>query len=489
MDTRTDRVETEKYTLTALIKFPDLLAEYNFFTDENFSIDINKSIFSCIKNRYNSGQPISTFIITQYLQKIGIYKYGNLEIGDYLSAMEGMPMTEKAGKGFFEELKKYNLRKNLWNVGAEIQKVAKVSGEKTEEQIINDADKVYSSMVLATHPNLKMEDPFENLEAEIEKRANNPIVEIGYKSPFPKFNEIFGGFRPKNVYAFVARAKAGKSLLLNHLLREMCILNNCEGLYLDTEMDTESVRFRNASALTEVPMWHLETGNFKKHAKHNATYEKNKHKLKQYEGLVTHIHVPGVPVENIISMVKRWYYGKVKNKGKRCIVVYDYIKLTGEENNKYRQEYQLIGDKINALKELCSQLDIPLLTACQLNRTGEEKDDSTAIAMSDRLSWFASFVAIFRKKRADERNNEVGDYGTHKMIPLVTRYQGENGYGSNEFIQVTGADGKTTNVVNYLNFDVKNFFVQEKGALSDIIRANATGKLVVDEAEDTGAEF
>jgi hypothetical protein len=150
------------------------------------------------------------------------------------------------------------------------------------------------------------------------------------------------------------------------------------------------------------------------------------------------------------------------------VVVYDYIKLTGE-NSFNKKEYELIGEKVNSLKELTLELDIPLLTACQLNRSAESGvDDSSAIAQSDRLQWFASFVAIFRRKTPEEIASEGQEYGTHKLIPLATRFQGREAQGHHDLVRV--AEGNRYKYVpNFINYNIENFRVTEHGTLQDVI--------------------
>ena len=92
------------------------------------------------------------------------------------------------------------------------------------------------------------------------------------------------------------------------------------------------------------------------------------------------------------------------------MIIYDYVKMTGERVGQNWAEHQAIGDKIDKLKKISEEINAPLFTAIQLNRSGENQnrrgsdivDDSSAISLSDRLQWFASFVAIFRRKTLDE---------------------------------------------------------------------------------------
>ncbi len=140
-------------------------------------------------------------------------------------------------------------------------------------------------------------------------------------------------------------------------------------------------------------------------------------------------------------------------------------------------EHQAIGEKIDKLKRISEEINAPLLTAMQLNRQGENHnrsagdvtDDSSVISLSDRLQWYASFVGIFRRKTIDEIALDTPAFGTHKLIPTKTRFQGREAAGHQDIIRRPMEDGKEKYVMNYLNFSVDNFQVTEKGSLRHII--------------------
>ena len=147
-------------------------------------------------------------------------------------------------------------------------------------------------------------------------------------------------------------------------------------------------------------------------------------------------------------------------------------------------EHQAIGEKIDKLKRVSEEINAPLITAMQMNRSGESfnrnsgtlVDDSSAISLSDRLQWFATFVAIFRRKTLDEIAMDGDRFGTHKLIPLKTRFQGRDAAGHQDLLRRRTSEtvnGRTVQsekfVNNFLNFRVENFQVKEEGSLQDII--------------------
>ena len=165
----------------------------------------------------------------------------------------------------------------------------------------------------------------------------------------------------------------------------------------------------------------------------------------------------------------------------KSLICYDYVKLTGEKMGQNWAEHQAIGDKVDKLKRVSEEIKAPIFTAVQLNRTGENQgrrgsdvtDDSSAISLSDRLQWFASFVAIFRRKTQDEIAEDTTMYGTHKLVPLKTRYQGRDATGHQDLVRRRNEDGSPGHwSINFLNFNVENFSVTDRGSLRDVVANN-----------------
>ena len=74
-------------------------------------------------------------------------------------------------------------------------------------------------------------------------------------------------------------------------------------------------------------------------------------------------------------------------------------------------------------------------------------------------------------------DNDGERFGTHKLIPLKTRFQGREAAGHQDLIRrrvsevIYGQRVENEKYVkNYLNFRVENFKVKEEGTLEDIVR-------------------
>jgi replicative DNA helicase len=313
------------------------------------------------------------------------------------------------------------------------------------------------------------------MEEIVEDIGNNPQSENGLLTPYNTFNNMFGGLRPANLYAIASRPGQGKTTFLNDMAYKTTERNNIPTLILDTEMSTLEIQLRMVSNITDVPLWYIETGNWRKNEEMVVKVRAAWSKIKKQE--YYHKHVANKNIDQICSLIRRWNLSKV-GRGNQCLICYDYVKLTGEKMNQNWAEHQAIGQKIDKLKRISEEISAPVFTAMQLNRTGESfgrrgadvLDDSSAIALSDRLQWFASFVAIFRRKTQDEMASDGTAYGTHKLVPLKTRYQGRNASGHQDLVRRRNEDGSEGAwAINYLNFNVENFGVTDRGSLRDVI--------------------
>ena len=85
-------------------------------------------------------------------------------------------------------------------------------------------------------------------------------------------------------------------------------------------------------------------------------------------------------------------------------------------------------------------------------------------------------MAIFRRKTLDEIAMDGERFGTHKLIPLKTRFQGREAAGHQDLVRrrvvenINGNEVRSERFVNnFINFRVENFKVREEGSLVDII--------------------
>jgi len=473
-------LQIEKHVIGGLIQNLDAIPEIEGFVNEkDFVAQPHSTIFSCIISSYLQKEKIDKVILAQKIKNLGISFKDNINIFDYIEGISFSSITKDATIKACQELVKLRALRDVDETCEEIKGHINKSINQPLDKTISEIDAIYGDKINSFSTQEGNANLFDDLLDLAEERGNNPQEEIGYATPFPEFNRLYGGYRKRNLYIIASRAKSGKSTFLNEVASEMSKMHKMKVLYLDTEMSTEETKFRAIAAKTGVSLWYIETGNWRKNpdmVQKVRTHLKDVGQVYQ----VTHRFIGNKKIDEIMSMTRRWYLREV-GRGNNCLVVFDYIKaidkLTGNQ-----QEYQLMGDKVDSLKKLAEELDCPIVTAVQNNRSGITTnkdvsgivDDESSVGISDRITWYASYVGLLRRRVAEEIVLDTPESGTHKLIELVSRFQGRDAAGHQDLLRRQFPDGKIKYVKNFINLEIRNFRVEERGSLRDsITRQNA----------------
>jgi hypothetical protein len=241
-------------------------------------------------------------------------------------------------------------------------------------------------------------------------------------------------------------------------------------------MSKEEIMNRQCAAITGVPLHLVQTGKWRNAGKEMV--EQMRNGLKEIEKLKFYYYsVGGMSVDNMINLVRRFYYSKV-GRGNKMILNFDYIKTTFENFNS-KTEWQVVGEMVDKFKKLV-QTDIvfekdpmiAMLTSVQSNRSGivgnrnsnAIVDDESIVSLSDRITFFASHLFSLRKKTADELQNEPEGFGSHRLTCLKHRDLGKDVVRALSLVEMP--DG--AKVRNAINLDIANFNITDKGDMQDL---------------------
>ncbi len=497
--------ELEKQLLAGLLKEPESLAEIsNFISNSDFyskQSSLHSAIFRIIQQAIDAGDEIDEIIIAQRVNDIGLSFEDNLNPSDYIKSLS----LRKVPKGNIlktaKELKKYTIRREILESSQEIAKKMKnISPESSYRDIIEVADNVYNSRInLYEIGNDSPENIYEEMEALVEERGNNPVTEFGMMGPHGKINDIYGSLlRAGNITVIVARSGVGKTQFCMDYSTKVSLKYNVPVLHFDNgEMSKEELIMRQCAAISGVPMHLLENGKWRQAGqdvvdKVRSVWPKIS-KLKFY-----YYNVGGMDVDSMVNTLKRFYYAKV-GRGNQMVFSFDYIKTTSE-NNGNKSEWQVVGEMVDKFKK-CVQKEIlhdgnpviPMITSVQSNRYGITTnrnsqnivDDESIVSLSDRITQFCSHMFILRSKTTDEVETEGGRFGTHKLINVKARHLGSDIAGAVEPVSIGDSLRK-----NAINLDFNNFNITERGDLRDVARIlNGEEDLDNDGIQETIPDF
>ncbi len=274
-----------------------------------------------------------------------------------------------------KQLKKYD------NICLDVEQddVSKLSGD-----IYNTLNKLNEQYILNDDINI-LSEQIDVLWEEILRDSKSETCLLQPKIPLLR---NYYSYSKGEVIMLVARYKQGKSAwLMNE-----CLYQAKQGhtvAYLDTEMSTKEFVIRALANIAQVEVRKIKQGSY------TPTEEQMLKEallwLKQHK--IVHKYRPEWKEEDIFTTAKLLQY-----KNQLDFLIFDYIKGNDGDANTL---YNILGRKADYLKNIVAgQLQIPILTASQLNRSGE-------IADSDKLARYVSTVIYWKQKNKSEI---IGDW-------------------------------------------------------------------------------
>lgn len=365
-------------------------------------------------------------MILKGLQQKGVEKF---DVSLIINEAENLGVLDNAGGAeFIRSIANMEISKENFNVLLET-----VAEASTKYKLYKRVDG-YRNKLLNSDNSLKSVDLIGGLEADIldistyrdsieepvdlsagideyiESLKDTYVEMSGISTGYPILDRQIDGLVPSTLTVLAARKKMGKSALLLNIGLHVAYNLGIPVLYVDTEMSTEECRSRTLSILSNIPERVIKHGGYSK-----EDYKKLKNTIKVMEkGLFFHEKMPGYSLEKLTAL-----YKKFKLKHNIGFAIFDYLKEPESSNaDKNRKEYQILGDVTTKLKDLAGILDIPFLTAVQLNRDHD-------IADSDRIARYADVIAQWTNRTKEERDLTGYRGGQYKLIIKDSRRGGQ----------------------------------------------------------------
>lgn len=476
--------EQERACLAGFLKYSNCIPDYiGVLKSNHFDNKIHGAIYTAICSVYSSSGLADPILVAEKLTAIGLKHFQELDILEYLYSLSQMNIKSDAIIHYVANVIKYDFARRADTTFDECKEEVRSCIEKSLPEL---ASIIEQALRKAGTENVAEEedaiDVFGVMPGRILQwgEEQKPVC---LKTPFPVFNKLYGGPSFGDLFVISAPPKVGKSTMLNFLSYEIAGLpeNNCKVLILDTELETDRIISRNLSSLSDVNEFKIKTGRFTQNITEKNKVYSSLNTLGKYNGRVFHKYIANKSIDEVISFARRWYYRNIKD-GENCMIVYDYLKSTQENIKDAFQSFELLGIKTDKLKKLMSELPRTAgLTSVQTNSIGKT-------AMSSQIEWHCSNLYRLEKKTAEEISDHGKEFGTHKLVEVRARVQGEEAMGADNYVKRATADGESY-VENFINFKIENFRVTECGSATDIFnkeigqidigRTNKDGKLFI----------
>jgi replicative DNA helicase len=390
--------------------------------DNCFSDHINQCIYTCLERIFhnNSNAIVDIASILSAAQEVGLKDLSEPNNVKYLKALYHFGVEEENVREFAKKIRKLSeFRSLLAEVDESANRIKNLTGNESISEAVSVVEKpVFDFTNKLIGGNQQVEQIGVGIDEYYESLRNREELK-GIGIGYPIYEKAIGGLRV-GVHIKGARNKTGKSYDALNCAAYSAVMEKNPTLYLDTELhrnqgqwDRFLARFADGITVDQIKY-----GEFFDDEQAERKVLKAKNILKKIP--LDYINITGKPIDEIISIVRRWLIQKVgynaAGKLNKCLVVYDYLKppiTAGELKNV--QEYQEIGFRVQALHDFTAKYNFPILTYVQLNR---EKD----IAASDRIGWYCSSYSSLQKKTPEEIATDGPQNGNLKLTPEFIRF-------------------------------------------------------------------
>lgn len=371
-------IQSEGGVIGTLIYHPEFVLHTDYLLPGYFYGVENGCVYWAIQELYKDGiTNIDAYNVTNKLQSHpGVSK--TIEKYNLPSVQEFMELYKETARHSLEEYKmladnivtlafKRDLVKTLTELSNNCFK-KEYDLDTLSGKVYDDLDKLTQKYVATTEIKTLGCDIDDIWDEIVNRRSADGTY--GIPSKYPIFNEYFT-YEPGELVVVQAKYKRGKSvLLMNEVIHKL--KNGVPTLVVDTEMQTRLYTERLISHLTGIEIKRIKNGRYS-----DEEAEKIKQSIQWIkEQPFVHIYDPQITNEKLYTICKM-----LKYKIGLTFVVFDYIKSNATSTS---DNYNILGAKCDFLKnQIAGELNLSVLTACQLNRAGE-------VADSDKINRYLS---------------------------------------------------------------------------------------------------
>lgn len=385
--------QSEAGIIGTLIRHPEFIAHTDYLKPSYFQNKENACVYWAIQELHNSGiSKMDAYNISNMIQNHkGMRK--TIEKYNLPAVQECVDLYNEVTRDTLEEYKmladnivtfafKRDLVETLEKISSDCHNPDQ-SLEKLSNSVYTKLDTLTQKYVATTKIHTLGKD-IDNIWEEIVNRRTEDGV-YGIPSKFPAFMDYFT-YEPGELVVIQAKYKQGKSIfLMNEVVHKL--QNGVSVLVVDREMPTRLYTERLLSHLSGVEIKRIKNGKYS--PEEEQSIQRSIKWLKEQD--FVHIYDPNLSMERLFSICKM-----LQNKMNLGFVVYDYMKSNETSTS---DNYNLLGAKCDFLKNnIAGQLNIPVLAACQLGRSGEIADSiKINMYLSVGIKWGYKTQAMIAK--------------------------------------------------------------------------------------------
>lgn len=351
----------------AIITVIDILRPASFYKESH------RMIFEAVLELSKKLQPIDLLTVSEELKK-----RDQLDVvgGPYFLTQLTSSVASAAHIEFHSRIisQKY-IQRELIRVSTMIQEKAFDSAVDVDDLL----DFSESQLFEVAFGNIKKET--QKIDAVIDQ-AIKRIEEIsgraeglsGVPSGFTKLDRVTSGWQPSDLIVIAARPSMGKTALVLSMARNMAVDHNKGVAFFSLEMSSIQLVNRMIVSETGIPADKIRNGNLKK-------YEWEQLEIQLKNLVDAPIFIDDTPAISVFEL--RAKARRLKIQHDIQIIIVDYLQLMSGPPETQGNREQEVSSISRSLKAIAKELDIPILSLSQLNRSVELRSGDKRPQLSD----------------------------------------------------------------------------------------------------------
>lgn len=323
----------------------------------------NQQVCTALFSLQEKGLEIDLMSVKIEYQRLGFggQEADELPIISYLADITSGPTLYASLKQKCLFLLELFYKRQLWQFAAKLMQQA--ADPVTDALSLMDAAQDWLDKLLADRQSLGekgVDTILGNIFARIEQQKQSPESIAGLSSGINAVDRITAGLKPGNLIVLAARPAMGKSAAALHIVRHLLLALGLPVGVISLEMTAEEVVQRLLAAETGYSNFQLDRGDCDLSILH-----RNSGRLSRAP-----IAVHDRPISLMELRLKAYDW---KRRRGIALLVVDYLQLVSVPGAK--TETEQVGLVSRTLKEIASELGIPVLALSQLNRDSETRKD------------------------------------------------------------------------------------------------------------------
>lgn len=390
--------EAESSVLSAMMISPDALQECLIeLTPDDFYFPANQTIFLAVREMFNRNQPVDSISLADYLKSTGeLEKIGGRS---YLLGLANNSLALLGWRRHMEMLHRDTTLRKMILASAQITALAYDAPEDTKE-VIDRAEKMLLDVTNRdVHTNEQsLEDVMADLYEELQAAAEYKDEPLGVQTGFPSIDSCLLGLRPGQMVVIGARPGVGKTSFALNLATNAAFAGASVALF-SLEMSKTEIAQRLLAANARIGLQEIRSGNIR--AEQWPQILEATEQLSKLDIVID--DTPGTTVTEIRAKARRILRGK-----KLGVVIVDYLQLISPPSGGHRADSRAteVGEMSRGIKIMAKDLEVPVITLSQLNRTVENRTGKrpqlSDLRESGSIEQDADIVALLDRSMNEE---------------------------------------------------------------------------------------